>query len=120
MKLKLLTVSFASGASRMLDGAKLSMNGLYAIEILFNFSSTTSLGLADLEGLPSNNTMGPINARTLQDVRVTHYDQGQDERPGRVLKKRAPIGQNVKVSNQVRATPADVRNCWHVVGRAGG
>ena len=30
---------------------------------------------ADLEGLPSNNTMGPVNARPLQDVKLNH-DEG--------------------------------------------
>ena len=63
---------FAAPAMRMLNGAKLSVNGLYSIvgvDWLIaaggNFSSTTTLRFADLEGLPSINTMGPVNARTL-------------------------------------------------------
>ena len=40
-----------------------------------NFSSTTALRFADLEGLPSNNTMGSVNARPLQDVKLNH-DEG--------------------------------------------
>ena len=72
MKLNLQTV-------RMLNGARLSVNGLYSIAAVdwliaagINFSSTTALRFADLEGLPSNNTMGPGSARPLQDVKKSH------------------------------------------------
>ena len=54
----------------MLNGATLSVSRLYSItgvdwllDASINFSSTTALRFADLEGLPSNNTMGPVNAR---------------------------------------------------------
>ena len=64
-------------AMRMLKGAILSLNGLYSIVGLdwlivaeINFSSMTALRLADLEGLPSNNTIGPLNARPIQDLRL--------------------------------------------------
>ena len=71
MKLNLQTVSFAADAKRMLNGARLSVSGLYSITGVdwliaagINFSSTTALrfAVADLEGLPSNNTMGPVIA----------------------------------------------------------
>ena len=82
MKLNLQTVSFAADAMRKLNGARLSVNGLYSITGVdwliaagINFSSTTALRFADLEGLPSNNTMGPVNARPLQDVKLNH-DEG--------------------------------------------
>ena len=59
MKLNLQTVSFAADAMRMLNGASLSVNGLYSITGVdwlkaagINFSSTTALRFADLEGLP--------------------------------------------------------------------
>ena len=68
MKLNLQTVSFAADAMRMLNGASLSVSGLYSIAGVdwliaagINFSSTTAVRFADLEGLPSNNTMGPVN-----------------------------------------------------------
>ena len=68
MKLNLQTVSFAADAMRMLNGARLSVSGLYSITGVdwliaagINFSSTTALRFADLEGLPSNNTRGPMN-----------------------------------------------------------
>ena len=73
MKLNLQTIKFAAGAMRMLNGAKFSINGLYSIvgvESLitagFNFSSITALEFADREVMPSNNSIGPVNARPSQ------------------------------------------------------
>ena len=82
MKLKFQTVRFAADAMRMLNGARLSVNGLYSVAGVDwliaagrNFSSTSTLRFAGLEGLPSNNTMGPVNARPLQYVKLNH-DEG--------------------------------------------
>ena len=115
-KLNLRTVSFASDAMRMLNGARLSVSGLYSItgvDLLIaagmNFSSTTALRFADLEGLPSNNTMGPVNARPLQDVKLNHNEGNREERPGRFLITKAPIGQHVKIFRQVKAPPGHVK-----------
>ena len=47
-----------------------------------NFSSTTALRFADLEGLPSNNAMGPVNARPLEDVKLNHDEGNREQRPG--------------------------------------
>ena len=116
MKLNLQTVSFAADAMRMLNGARLSVSGLYSITgvdwliaVGINFSSTTALRLADLKGLPANNTMGPVNARPLQDVKLNHDEGNREERPGRFLITRAPIGQHVKISRQVKAPPGHVK-----------
>ena len=69
MKLNLQKVSFAADAMRILIGARSSVSELYSITGVgwliaagINFSYTTALRFADLEGLPSNNTMGPVNA----------------------------------------------------------
>ena len=35
-----------------------------------------------------------MNARTLQNVRLNHDEVNREERPGRFLVTRAPIGQN--------------------------
>ena len=108
MKLDLQRVSFIEDARRMLNGARLSVSRLYSITGVDwliaaskNFSSTTALRFADLEGLPSNNTIGPVNARPLQDVRLNHDEGNREERPGRFLVARAPIGQHVKMFRQV-------------------
>ena len=82
MKLNLQTMSFAADAMMMLNGARLSVNGLYSLTGLdwliaagINFSSTTTLRFADLEGLPSNSTMGIVKARPLQDVKMNHDER---------------------------------------------
>ena len=116
MKLNVQTVSFAADAMRMLNGARLSVNGLYSITGVdwltaagINFSSTTALRFADLEGLPSNNTMGPVNARPLQNVKLNHDEGNREERPGRFLTTRAPIGQQVKMFRQIKAPQGHVK-----------
>ena len=116
MKLDLQRVSFIEDARRMLNGARLSVSRLYSITGVdwliaasINFSSTTALRFADLEGLPSNNTMGPVNARPLQDVRLNHDEGNREERPGRFLVTRAPIGQHVKMFKQVSSPPGHVK-----------
>ena len=116
MKLDLQRVSFIEDARRMLNGATLSVSRLYSktgvdglIAASINFSSTTALRFADLEGLPSNNTMGPVNARSLQDVRLNHDEGNREERPGRFLVTRAPIGQHVKMFRQISSPPGHVK-----------
>ena len=116
MKLDLQRVSFIEDARRMLNGAMLSVSRLYSITGVdwliaasINFSSTTALRFADLEGLPSNNTMGPVNARPLQDVRLNHDEENREERPGRFLTTSAPIGQHVKTFRQLTTPPGHVK-----------
>ena len=116
MKLDLQRVSFIEDARRMLNGATLSVSRLYSITGVdwliaasINFSSTTALRFADLEGLPSKNTMGPVNARPLQDVRLNHDEGNREERPGRFLTTRAPIGQHVKMFRQLTTPPGHVK-----------
>ena len=53
--------------------------------------------------------MGPVNARPLQDVKMNHGEENREERPGRFLTTRAPIGQHVKVFKQARAPPSHVK-----------
>ena len=116
MKLDLQRVSFIEDARRMLNGATLSVSRLYSITGVdwliaasINFSSTTALRFADLEGLPSNNTMGPVNARPLQDVRLNHDEGTREERPGIFLTTRAPVGQHVKIFRQLTTPPGHVK-----------
>ena len=116
MNLNLQTVRFAADAMRMLNVARLSVNGLYSITGVswliaagINFSSTSALRYAVLEGLPSNNTMGPSNARPLQDVKLNHDEGNREERPGRFLTTRATIGQHVKMFRHIKAAPGHVK-----------
>ena len=112
MKLNLQMVRFETDVMRMLNGARLSINGLYSITGMdwliaagINFSSTTALRFADFEGLPSNNTMGPaVNARPLQDLKLNHDEGNREEKPGRFLTTRAP-----KTLRQIRAPLGHVK-----------
>ena len=54
--------------------------------------------------------MGSVNARPLQDVKLIHDEGNREERPGRFLMTRAPIGQHVKLFTHVkeRAYPKQV------------
>ena len=108
MNFNLQMMKFAADAMRMLNGARLSVNGLYSIVAVdwlilagINFNSTTVLRYADLEELPSNNIM--------QDVRMNHSGGNREERPGRFLTTRAPIGQHAKMFKQVRVPPSHVK-----------
>ena len=116
MKLDLQRISFIEDARRMQNGATLSVSRLYSITGVdwliaasINFSSTTALRFADPEGMPSNNTMGPVNTRPLQDVRLNHDEGNREERPGRFLTTRAPIGQHVKMFRQLTTPPGHVK-----------
>ena len=116
MKLDLQRVSFIEDARRTLNGATLSVSRLYSITGVdwliaasINFSSTTALRFADLEGLPPNNTMGPVNARPLQDKKLNHDEGNRKERPGRFLVLKAPIGQHVKMFKQLSSPPGHVK-----------
>ena len=53
--------------------------------------------------------MGPVNARPMQDVRLNHDEGNREERPGRFLVTRAPIGQHVKMFKQVSSPPGHVK-----------
>ena len=128
MKLDLQRESFIEEVRRMLNGATLSVSRLYSITGVdwliaasINFSSTTALRFADLEGLPSNNTMGPVNARPLQDVRLNHDEGNLEERPGSFLTTRAPIGKHVKMFRQLTTPPGHVKERIYpkLVGRDG-
>ena len=116
MKLDLQKVSFAVDARRMLNGARLSVSRLYSITGVdwliaagINFNSTTALRFADLERLPSNNTMRPVNALPLQDVRLNRDEGNREERPGKFLITSAPIGQHVMMFMQLKTPPGHVK-----------
>ena len=126
LKLDLQKVSFIEDARRMLNEARLSVSRLYPITgvdwliaAIINFSSTTALRFADIEGLPSNNTMGPVNARPLQDVRLNHDEGNREERPGRFLTTRAPTGQHVKIEMEsLRPLRAELPAVWSDISNA--
>ena len=50
-----------------------------------------------------------MNARPLQDVKLNNDEEKREEKPGRFLTTRAPIGQHVKIFRQVKTTPGHVK-----------
>ena len=72
MKLKLQTVSFAADAMRMLNGARLSVNGLYSktgvdwlIAAGINFNSTTALRFCRSRGTALEQYNGSSECKTV-------------------------------------------------------
>ena len=70
IKLSMKTLTCRADATRMLNGVDPIVSGLYRIPGVDwllaeeeQFSSATTLQLADLEGLLGDNTMGPLNTR---------------------------------------------------------
>ena len=53
--------------------------------------------------------MSSVNARPLQDVKLNHDEGNREERPGRFLITRAPIGQHVKMFRQLKTLPGHVK-----------
>ena len=53
--------------------------------------------------------MGPVNTRPLQDVKPNHDERNREERPGRFLITRAPIGQHVKMFRPLKTPPGHVK-----------
>ena len=53
--------------------------------------------------------MGPVKARSLQDVKLNHDKRNREARPGRFLMTRAPIGQHVKMFREIKAPPGHVK-----------
>ena len=81
--------------------------------LLVETNRVTSPDPSDTLGNPVShsldNTMGPVNARPLQDVRLNHDEGNREERPGRFLTTRAPIGQHVKIFRQLTTPPGHVK-----------
>ena len=51
-----------------------------------------------------------MNARPLQDVRLNHDEGNREERPGKFLVTRAPVGQHVKMFRQSSSPPGHVKD----------
>ena len=75
MSIKLNMKTYRADARIMLNGVGATVSGLYRIagmDWLFaeeeQFSSATTLQLVDLEGLPGDKTMGPLDTKSLTEV----------------------------------------------------
>ena len=64
-------------------------------------------GLMNLTRYPEQmrENVRKFDVKPLQDVKLNHDEGNREERPGRVLLTRAPIGQHVKMFRQIKAPP---------------
>ena len=116
IKLSMMKMTCHADAEKMLKGHDPNVFGLYRIAGVDwllteeeQFSSATTLRLADLEGLPRDNTMGPLNTRSLTDVRQQ-------------VRERAPLNRKGKTPNPTTGTTrcADSScRCWRLSGGGG-
>ena len=87
-KLNMNTLSCREDAMRMIGGESPTVSRLYRITCVDwllaeqeQFSSTTTLQHADLNGLPQDKTFGPLNTRSLTDVRQRARELTPDSKP---------------------------------------
>ena len=69
------------------------------------FSSATTLRLADLESLPRDNTVGPLNTRSLTDVRQQVRERAPPNRRGKFLVETKPKNKHHKMCRQFMKPP---------------
>ena len=69
------------------------------------FSSATTLRYVDLNGLPQDNTFGPLNTRSLTDVRRRARELTTPTRKGKFLAENKPKNKNHKMYRQFSKPP---------------
>ena len=69
------------------------------------FSSATTLRLVDLDGLPQDNTFGPLNTRSLTDVRRRARELKPPSQRGKFLTENKPNNKHHKMYRQFSKPP---------------
>ena len=69
------------------------------------FSSATTLRFVDLDGLPQDNTFGPLNTRSLTDVRRRARELTPPARKGKFLAENKPKNKHHKMYMQFSKPP---------------
>ena len=96
-KLNMNTLTCREVAMRMTGGESPTVSRLYRIPGVDwllaeqeKFSSSTSLRHVDLDGLPHDNTFGPLNTRSLTDVRDRTRERTPPARKGNSRQRTSP------------------------------
>ena len=96
----------------MKNGLDLTVSGLYRIagvDCFFAkeklFSSATTLRLADMEGLPGDNTVGSLNTKSLTEVRQQLRETAPPNRKGEFLVETKPNNKHDKRCRQFMKPP---------------
>ena len=111
-KLNMNTLTCREDAMRMIGGESPTVSRLYripAVDWLLaeqeQFSSTTTLQHADLNGLPQDNTFGPLNTRYLTDVRQRARKLTPPARKGKFQTDNKPNNKHHKMYRQFAKPP---------------
>ena len=102
-RLSMNTLTCREDARKMIGGEGPTVSRLYRIPGVDwllaeqeQFSSATTLRYVDLNGLPQDNTFGPLNTRSLTDVRRRARELTPPARKGSFLTKNKPQNKNNK------------------------
>ena len=111
-KLNMNTLTCREDAMRMIGGESPTVSRLYRIPGVDwllaeqeQFSSTTKLRHADLNGLPQDNTFGPLNTRSLTDVRQRARELTPPARRGKFQAENKPNNKHHKMYRQFAKPP---------------
>ena len=113
--LSMITLTSRADARRMMDGNGPTVAGLYRIlgvDWLLaeqeEFSSATALRFVDLNGLPQDNTMRPVNTRFLTDVRRRARELIPDLRKGNLTTENKPNNKHHKMYRKLSKPPGQL------------
>ena len=111
-KLNMNTLTCREDAMRMIGGESPTVSRLYRIPGVDwllaeqeQFSSSTALRHADLNGFPPNNTFGPLNTRSLTDVRQRTRERKPPARKGKFQTDNKPNNKHHKMYMQFAKPP---------------
>ena len=111
-KLNMNTLTCREDAMKKIGGESPTVSRLYRIPGVDwllaeqeQFSSTTTLRHADLNGLPQDNTFGPLNTRSLTDVRQRARELTPPARKGKFQAENKPNNKHHKMYRQFAKPP---------------
>ena len=111
-KLNMYTLSCREDARRMIGEDGLTVTRLYRIPGVDwllaeqeQFSSATTLRFVDLDGLPQDNTFGPLSTRSLTDVRRRARELTPPARKGKFLAENKSNNKHHKMYRQFSKLP---------------
>ena len=112
IQLNMKKLTCHADARKMLNGHDCTVSNMHRIAgvdwLLADeeqFSSATTLRLADLEGLPRKNTVGPMNTRSLTDSCQQVREKSPPNRRGKFLVEIKPNNKHHKMCRQFMKPP---------------
>ena len=112
-KLNMSTLTCRVDARKMMCGDGPTVSGLYRIPGVDwliaeheHFSSVITLRFVELDRLPRDNTFGPLNTRSLREVRRRAREMTPPSQKGKFLVKNKPNNNHPKLYRQFSKPPA--------------